>query len=106
VTTQERSRRALRRRHCVCGGALVNKSAAAAKHFFSKGPEKNFVLSSKFSHDLFLIINRKLATKQKKYTAKMTSAALRQIIGGDGAARPAQGSRLTIPARLTGASFF
>jgi len=43
-----------------------------------KDSRKNFVLSSKFSDDLFS--HRKL--QQNKYTATMTSTARRQIIGG------------------------
>jgi len=59
--------RAMRRRHCVGGGVPVNfgrrrrtKKSAVARHgrpktvtFFSKIPEKNVVLSSQFSHELF-----------------------------------------------------
>src|SRR6218665_1924987 len=87
--------RALRLRLCGGGGAPVNfgrrrrhaagpKQSAAARaarpiNFF-KGPRQNLVLSSTFSYDLFLVIDRKL--QQNKYTAKMTSAARRQIIGG------------------------
>jgi len=57
-------------------------AALASKNVFSKIFRKNFVLSSKFSDDLFLVIdNRNL--QQNKYTAKMASAARRQIIGGD-----------------------
>jgi len=61
----------VRRRHCVGGG----------KDVFSKIPDKisfcppNFLMTF-FSH-------RKL--QQNKYTATMTSAARRQIIGGGGA---------------------
>src|SRR6218665_2982607 len=79
--------RAVRRRHCVGGGAPVNfgrrrragqfwpaapfpkKSAAtrggiAGQKFFFKYSRKNFVVSSKFSDDLFflfLVIDRKIA---------------------------------------------
>ena len=51
--------KSLRRRHCVGGGAA---------------------LAAKNSDDLFLVVDQKLATKM--YTAKMPSAARRQIIGG------------------------
>jgi len=47
--------RALRRRHCVGGGAPVNfgrRRRGAGGQTFSKIPEK-IVLSSKFSDDLF-----------------------------------------------------
>src|SRR6218665_346629 len=68
--------RAVRRGHCVGGGAPVNfgrrrraagpkKSAEArllANIFFQRFPKKitNFVLSSKFSDNFFLVIDRKL----------------------------------------------
>ena len=76
--------RALRRRHCVGGGAPVNfgrrwraaghknrlrrrGAALAQKHLF-KGTRQNFVLSSKFSDDLLLVIDRKLQENKQAYT--------------------------------------
>jgi len=49
----------VRLRHCVGGGAPVNfgrrrqRSAALPAQFFFKDSRKNFVPSSKFSHDPF-----------------------------------------------------
>ena len=83
--------RAVRRRHCVGGGAPVNfgrraqkvdvgggGAASAVKNFFFKDSQNNFVLSSEFSDNIFS--HQKL--QQNKYTATMTSTARRQIIGG------------------------
>src|SRR6218665_4206175 len=83
--------RAMRRRHCVGSCAPVNfgrrravgpkKSAAARRgrpQTFFKGPRKHFVLFSKFSDDLFLVIDRKL--QENMYTSKMASAGRRQFI--------------------------
>src|SRR6218665_1658394 len=105
--------RALRRHHCVGGGAPVNfgqrrratspkknrrRDVGGQKCFF-KGTQKNFVLSSKFSDDLFLVVDRKL--QESKYTAnmaydKLLAAAARRStkVGGSNkllaVARPAQ----------------
>src|SRR6218665_1371717 len=54
-----------------------------------KDSRKNFVLSSKFSDDLFS--HRKL--QQNNYAAIMASAARRQIIGGGGGRSPVHKSR-------------
>ena len=47
--------RAVRRRHCVGGGAPVNFGwrGVGGQKFCFKSSRKNFVLSSKFSDDLF-----------------------------------------------------
>src|SRR6218665_2422818 len=97
--------RALRRHHCVSGGAPVSFWSAAAgpktsarrwrpKNSFSKGPDKIRSILKVFRRAC-LVIDRKLATK--KYTPKMTLAArTQQIDGCGGAAWPTQGSRPTI----------
>jgi len=58
--------------------------APPVKKIFSKVHEKMSFYPKKIVDDLFLVINRKL--QQNKYTAKMASAAHRQIIGGGGGA--------------------
>jgi len=73
--------RAVRRRHCVSGGAPVN--------FGRRRPVPNYrrAIPEKMSLHLqnllmTFISHRKSKLQQNKYTVKMASAARRQIIGG------------------------
>jgi len=85
-----------------------SKKSAALAEIYSKDSRNNFVLSSTFSDDLSLVIDRKLP--QNKYTPTKPSAERQQIIGGGapinksrrrpqigggGAVRPAHGSSPT-----------
>jgi len=85
--------RALRRRHCVGGGAQVNfsrrrrrdpdpiKLAAEAR----RRPKSFFKDSRKISfypQNFLMTFFRHLKLQKNKYTATMASAARRQIIGG------------------------
>src|SRR6218665_800414 len=80
--------RAVRRCHCVGGGAPVNLVGDRQKMFVQRFP-KNFVLSSTFSDDHFLVIENcnKKSTQQEwhRWRADKLSAAARQStkVSGD-----------------------
>jgi len=69
-----------RRQSAVCPKKIGGGAVWVAKRTFSKIPENNSVLSSKFSTDFLMTFFSHRKLQQNNYASTMASAARRQII--------------------------